>query len=382
MLISTKVLDRYNELSFSAQPAGWEAPLHLKKFRTILSHAAEDPSRICVPLLAYDRNNLGNYHQQWSTFYKEVSSSKWVDPIRAILLESVAKKLEFARAVQIGDSAYNKFQLKLHGLPSNELVELAWKILNADWGNVDLPVTDDSLEFQTMVTAEKVKDAMIAALKRYGLSHWQVDVVGDLAAGMSINGTLNRVRIDDNLQVTKAGLNRLLAHEIGGHILRWENSRQQKEPWVAVPLGTTTLTEEGFALWHEMQMKVLLRSQLRIYAARVVAVQLAQSHGILGVLHTLLPYLNKRDAISIAIRVKRGLLDPNKPGGQLKDWSYLGGLIAVTKAIEADPCMEKLLAVTKWPLECSEAMRELWKSGRIQEPLLIPQVNLLGIKHD
>ena len=119
-------------------------------------------------------------------------------------------------------------------------------------------------------------------------------------------------------------------------------------------------TEEGLALWAEHEAGLIDRVTLRTYAARLLAVDHARDHGILSVVRYLADFgVALTSAIEIALRVKRGLRDPNSVGGSTKDWGYLGGLSLISKIASRRPADIDLLRTVKWSADYLDLVRDL-----------------------
>jgi hypothetical protein len=251
------------------------------------------------------------------------------------------------------DGALTDWALANAGLPSRSTLDEAHRILERSTADERAPET---------LTSEHVADAMRAAIADVGADGWTVQIFDQMAAQCSVNGPRRRLRVRTGLAVSGAKLRRLVVHEVGGHVLRWENSRRQAEELLSIPLGETVATEEGLAALLESRLGLLTEDQLRVYAARVVAVDSASSQGIVRVARDLLNVVGEEDAVEIAVRVKRGLIDPNRPGGPTKDHGYLSGL----RLLWALPASDLgLLRAVKWPLEALPVLRELKVAGRL-----------------
>lgn len=79
-------------------------------------------------------------------------------------------------------------------------------------------------------------------------------------------------------------------------------------------------------------------------------------------------------AVDLAIRVKRGLRDPNRPGGATKDHGYLSGLLKL-RQMPADDVAA--LRATKWPIVMLPVIRELFDEGVLHNPELVFDADLL-----
>lgn len=267
-----------------------------------------------------------------------------------------------ARALLLNrDQAFSDACRDLDGLPSEELVVDAEALLATP-----PPPPDPRL-----VSADELAERVHRALSAYGLDTWSVTLDPNMAANMSVNGTLRRLRIRADAQFSEPGARRLVVHEVGGHVLRWENSRRQPEPLAALPFGRTVATEEGMALIQEARADLIDPSILRIYAARVVAVHLAQHQGITSVARTIATHIGTEAAIDIAIRVKRGLANPEHPGGTTKDYSYLHGL-RVLSGIDTQTI--DLLHSVKWSVDSIDLIEAMHSEGRLNPGPLIPDL--------
>lgn len=162
-------------------------------------------------------------------------------------------------------------------------------------------------------------------------------------------------------------------------MLRWANSQDQPGQWVSVPLGRTVPTEEGMATWREGEFGLHSQERLRVYAARVVAVDAARREGLADVARRILPHVGPQQAAEIAIRAKRGLSNPNGPGGQAKDWGYLAGLLRVSVLAQQNPETLRLMSGVKWSLDDEPLVQDLQRSDRIRMPLLLPDATRLGL---
>lgn len=227
------------------------------------------------------------------------------------------------------------------------------------------------------VDAAATASAIHAALRRYGIDDWAVELHPNMSARLSVTGTRRLVKVRSDLTVTDAERDRLLAHEVGGHVLRWVNAGEQPEPLAALPLGATVATEEGNAASVEEELGVSGPDQLRSYALRVLAVDAGRTRGLVDLARNLTTWLSPADAAELALRVRRGFVDPDTPGVRSKDHGYLTGLLAFRRLRANAPDDLALLRVTKWPLEWLPLMRDLRDAGRLRLPRLTPDPQLL-----
>jgi hypothetical protein len=246
----------------------------------------------------------------------------------------------------------------LDGTPPPDLVATAQDLLQT----TATPVSEAPAYLDAPAAARLITQV----LRNLDLPDWRVEVSDITAARMSVNGSLQRLRIRQGALFTPTEIRRLLVHEIGGHVLRWENSRRQPVPLAAIPFGCISPTEEGLALWLEEQAGVDSPELRRIYAARTVAVHLSQTQGVLSVARTLAPLVGVTQAAEIALRCKRGLTDPNAPGGWPKDWAYFGGAAMIRQLHDYDPGAVALLRGVKWSAEHLPACQALADEGLLE----------------
>lgn len=225
--------------------------------------------------------------------------------------------------------------------------------------------------------SDQIAQHIRSALDAHECRQWTVEVSEAMAAGASVNGTRTTVRVRANQHITTTQLSRLAVHEVGGHVLRWVNSAAQDEPLAAIPLGDTTATEEGLAALLEEEMGVSSQDQLRTYAARSIAVDMSQRGPILEVARSLEGHIGAEQAVQIAIRVKRGLVNPNSPGGPTKDAGYLAGLLALRELSSRDPEAISLLRGTKWSLGYLSLAEQCARKGTLKLPALRPDPDSL-----
>jgi len=254
------------------------------------------------------------------------------------------------------DDVYTATVVDLDGLPSPDLVTEALAILET------APPQPAPATISSVAAAAFVRKS----LARLGLNEWSVEINDQMSATMSVNGPRSRIRVRAETTFSAETLRRLVVHEVGGHVLRWKRSAEQPEPLARLAVGRTTPMEEGLALLGEQQQGVLDDHVLRTYAARVVAVDTAMSTGILGVARRIAPYVGPSVAAQTAMRVKRGLRDPNRPGGSTKDWSYLGGLRMCERMAKEAPEDIAILRGVKWGADCLPVARILAAEGRLR----------------
>ena len=146
---------------------------------------------------------------------------------------------------------------------------------------------------------------------------------------------------------------RLLAHEIGRHVLSMENARQQPDPFACLPFGWQQLaTEEGMASWLETYLTGSPSPhRTRIFAARALAASWVQDLGVVEIVRRLTDTLSVSDAVIVAIRAKRGIHELSGPGGSTKDHQYITGQLRIQQHLAVHPGDLPKIQATKWSLD-------------------------------
>ena len=338
----------------------WIQPIEVTAHLQQLRRAIEDDQMSEYPhLFRYPKPAINAYRRDLDNLRTLAENTK--DDLPPALRELVAdhlRRLDLrAASFEGGPDTFTRIAGMLDGTPPRELVTTALDVLHRSAESVSEEPSDINAQAAAQLIAQALHDLDLAA--------WRVEISDATAARMSVNGSLQRIRIRQGTLFTEAAIMRLVVHEVGGHVLRWENSRRQPTPLAAIPIGCTSPTEEGLALWLEEQMGLASPELRRVYAARTLAVHLSQTHGILAVARNLAPLVGSPQASEIAVRCKRGLTDPNAPGGWTKDWAYMGGSSMISQLNDHDPKAVDLLRGVKWSAEHLPVCQALAENGLI-----------------
>lgn len=365
----TEAFVSLREFQRAMTPTAWTTPQDIHQHRAALVRAlcngsASYPDAFVYPPIAID--DVDRLARSTTTACSGLSET-----LRGPVLDEVARQRSRAHAIASrDDDRLTEWEMRRGGAPSDALVQAASLIVDSS----TTPLSDQpSRRFSSLETAS----VMEAALAAVGCEGWTVQIQANMAARASVNGGLQRVRLRSDVQLTEGEVRRLVVHEIGGHVLRWVNSRAQPEPFLAAPLGNTVPTEEGLAALLEERMNVADNSQTRTYALRVLAVHWAQQHPLLEVARLLQRHMGVEDAADLAIRVKLGMVDPQRPGGPTKDKGYLQGLLELRSVAIDSPHDIDLLRCSKWPMELLPQLRELELRGGLQGPHVVARRSLL-----
>lgn len=244
-----------------------------------------------------------------------------------------------------------------NGVPDDVLLEDALCLLS----------TAAQPETGPLLDATRTAAVIMAVIDAEGMADWTVEIRPNMAATISVHAPHRQIRIRADASLTAERLVRMVSHEVGTHVFRWDNAWRGAR-LLSLGLSGSTATEEGLAVWHERQ--VAPESALdRRFALRVVASRAALSGGFTDVVRALLPYTDLRKAFDITARVKRGLRDTAGPGAFLKDHVYLAGLRNVERHLAAAPEDYEALMSCKWRLNLLPLAKEAGLPWREQRPV-------------
>ncbi len=300
--------------------------------------------------------------EQCAAFARELESCPDLKPVTAAYLGILE---ETRRLVQlIGDREAGRDIAEplsgLYGKPADSVVAQSLAILREDRGPA---------HSERIVTAQGLASALEKRLTGLGLA-WRLEISAAISARVTVSSLHKRIRIKHGERFSPQEVRRLLAHEIEVHVFRRENGAQQPFRIFRHGFPGYLETEEGLAAYAEQRMGLLDHDQLRIYAARVLAADLALQGSFTDVFTALREYLPPEQAYAIAQRVKRGLTNTAQPGGFTKDQCYLSGYLAVSQAANAG--LLNLLYTGKVGLADIPLVRKLTTAGIIKKPVHLP----------
>jgi uncharacterized protein (TIGR02421 family) len=250
--------------------------------------------------------------------------------------------------------------LQIYGDVGDQLVEDASEIL-------DLIPTE--VQADSRVTASAFADAAERELDlyrdRYPGFGAQLEIRSDVSDLMVSHG---RFLIPSAASFRSTRVEPLIQHEIGTHVVTYENGNAQPLKLLTVGLPGYDETQEGLAVLAEFATGGLDPLRLRLLSARVVAVDLLlNGAGFLEIFealhekHSFAPIT----AWSVAIRVARG-------GGLTKDVIYLRGISRVLEFAAERKTLEPLL-VGKLSLDHVPLIEELTERGVLRPAWIRPR---------
>ena len=286
-------------------------------------------------------------------------------PLERLYYENARNELLTIQSVQThAPEVITASSCLIDGLPDTALIAEAWKILQ------NVPPTSDAEPSD--IPAEQAAAQMQKVIDASGLPPWKAVVFEPMNAQMSVNRKDKELRIRKGSACSTKDLHRLIVHEIGVHILRYENGARQSIRLFRNSFPGYGATEEGLAVYSETRAGLLKTDTLRKYAGRVIAAHLALSQSFSEVFATLAAELGEEEAFSITVRAKRGFTDTAQPGAHVKDLIYLQGYLAVKAHLEQHQDDYPLLFLGKFGLQHLPIVRALLNDGLISSPTLLP----------
>lgn len=268
------------------------------------------------------------------------------------------------------NQVFTNWSINRFGLPSAQVLQEAYAVLKGS-SDEDDPTASETLSAQGRPwslsdVVDRCQQILEEAARETpsGSTHeWTVAVKPMLPAA-AVSSARKVVWLSETAQWTSSDIARVLVHEVGAHAFRTINAQSAAGTIAGVYLGADAqATEEGLAVWWEHRLG-LGEVAARRYAARVVAVDVACKGSITDVVEVLAQYLPRRAAAVIAVRVKRGLMDPLLPGAYTKDHVYASGHQMVRTFLAANGADRlPLVMATKWGLSCLPVVEKMHADG-------------------
>jgi len=252
------------------------------------------------------------------------------------------------------------------GLPTPDALEAALEILMQP-----KPVPSDSSSND--INAEDAATFLQKGLVSLGLGTWSAVVFEPMNARVSVNRLDRQVRIRRGTSFSQEDLRRLLVHEIGVHVVRFENGCLQSLGLFSSTFPRYMATEEGIAVYSEQSAGLLQNSTFRVYAGRVLAAYLSLTSSFSQVFSRLTEFFEPEMAFEICARAKRGFLNTSLFGAHTKDIAYLTGFLDVSRHLKNHPEHYELLFSGKFGLEQLDMVLELKESGELSTPKYLPK---------
>ena len=275
-----------------------------------------------------------------------------------------AKRDEITRQITaLEDRDTSRFvygSLLLYGDVAQPLADAADQLLET------IPVRGPSTP---SVSAGAFAEAARAEVDRYRAAYpdfpAHIEVRNDISELMVSFG---RLLIPEAAAIAKDRVDPLLHHEVGTHVVTYQNALRQPLTLLRIGLPGYDETQEGLAVLAEYLTGGLDPRRLRVLAARVVAVgQMLDGAEFLEIFHSLRAQFRMpaRTAWSIAIRVVVG-------GGSVKDAIYLRGIARILQAL-AEGINLDVLFVGKLSLDHIPLIQDLLDRELLHPPWVRPR---------
>lgn len=278
------------------------------------------------------------------------------DTIGKIYKEKIRRRLLSNKIIENrGEkSVVRKNSVKLHGVPTKNLISSAEKLL----------LKTPNVQYAKNVSSARLKKAVEETLGAYGLKDWKVEATEVKLAG--VYSSSKKIKINKHGRYSENALRRLVIHEIEVHVLRAANGYRQPYKIFALGLPGYLSTEEGLASYFEELTGNSDEEKMRDYAGRVIAIDsVCKNLSFRGTFESLKRYKFTDDqAWRLAIRAHRG-------GGYIKDHVYLKGYLKVKKFAERNGYF-KTLYVGKIGIQHLSLVKRLLKEGVLKEPKFLP----------
>ncbi len=215
-----------------------------------------------------------------------------------------------------GEKKFSIYSKKAYGMPTNATLKKAAEFL-----------TLESDKEEKTISAKKALHIINSEFIHYGFPYTLAE--RKMSATASVLASQRKLYLKEGYYLSPNYVKRLIVHEIGTHVLRAENGRNQPFRIFMQGFPNYLVTEEGLAAYNEERFGLLLKENLKNYAARAIAVKMAQEGSFSKVYNHLRNFFSDSWSFRLAARVKRGLIDTSKPGGVTRDYSYIEGYLKV-----------------------------------------------------
>lgn len=250
--------------------------------------------------------------------------------------------------------------IRAFGPADDQLLNVALRILGAG---------TERLVDDRVVTREEFAERAREEIDRYREDipdlTAEVELRDDMTGIMVLHGNL---LLGADVKVGGRRVEPLIQHEVGTHIVTWENGCRQPLSLLSVGLAHYDETQEALAVLAEYAVDGLDGQRLELLAGRVVAARrISDGVGFAEVFFELTREhgFDERSAWNTTMRAFRG-------GGTTKDIIYLRGLLRLLAFLEADRPLEPLL-VGKLPLEVAPFIEQLLEAEVIEAPAARPR---------
>ncbi|MFW6449587.1 MAG: tyrosine/phenylalanine carboxypeptidase domain-containing protein [Nanoarchaeota archaeon] len=224
---------------------------------------------------------------------------------------------------------FTKYSERVYGSPDQALVSKARELIK----------TESENEEKYYTSKEVVKRFRMAFFK-YGFP-WDVREKV-MVSNAAVNVAKKEILIKKDAMFSRDFLKRLIVHEVGTHVARADNGEKQPYLFFKRGLPGYLKIEEGLAVLNEELNNCSNNHILKVYAGRVIAVELALKSSFRQTYNELKKHFPDNTAFRLTLRAKRGLSDTSLSGACTKDINYLKGYLELKDYIKAGGDLSKL----------------------------------------
>lgn len=334
---------------------------------------------------AYERFAESGYEKRPEFFYRtiyidpdelrraiyQLPIEKVADPTLARLLRDQREQLdsELGMVAHRNTSKCLYSSLHVFGSVEDKLYRVARGIIEAFGAEASFDEASSYGPSEDLIGAEEFCRRVLAEFEFYK-KQWpafdaKVQIRDDIS---SLTVSENTLLVPRTTVLSKRRTDALLAHEVGTHLLTYNNGRSQPLGLMKTGLAGYDQLQEGLAVVSEYLAGGLTPERLRLLAARVIAVRhLVRGADFVEVfreLHKTLA-LPKRHAFFVTLRVFRA-------GGFTKDAIYLRGVLDVLEHLRQEQPFEMLLT-GKFSIAHAPLIHELRCRQLLKAPSLLPR---------
>ncbi len=290
-----------------------------------------------------------------------INSQQADDPVIASLVEGLlaSLKLRLRILANRGTDSFFLDSVELFGNVEDTILELAQSILTSQKVTSPRHETVSALEFAEAARSE-------IDLYRRSYPEMRAEVrVSETTPGVMVEG--GNLYVGTETRIARSRVVQLLQHEVGTHIVTFENGLFQPLHILSLGLANYDELQEALGVVAEYLAGGLQFGRLRILAYRVVAARMRgdgasfretfdalSTHGCAG-----------GTAFITTMRAYRA-------GGMTKDAIYLRGLVRLLDYISAGGDFERLY-IGKISFEAVPLIQDLCERGILTEPPLRPR---------
>ncbi len=288
------------------------------------------------------------------------------DPVITQLFRDQQVDLD-RKITMLSDRGTNRFlygSLQLYGGVSDSLMKTAEDILERT------PAHSRENQGGSNLNAKAFAKRAIAEIAYYRRLRpeftGEVEIRNDIYSGLMVSR--GKLLIGRETSVPPSRANPLIQHEIGTHLLTYNNGKAQPFRQLYLGLAGYDDLQEGLAVLAEYLVDGLSRPRMRLLAARVIAARMmsegasfAETFRYLNRMHD----FSQSTAFTLTMRIYRG-------GGLTKDAVYLRGLVRLLQYLKNEGELEPLL-VGKISSSHIPIIRELQYRGILNAVPLRPR---------